>query len=147
MYGDYFDWCCSWWPMRHEANILVIKYEDMVRDLPRCIHILTSFCGGDISHATVRRTLDRGSFKAMKENPTTNMSEVKMFRHEISHFFRKGIIGDWQNYFTTEQNQYVEEQYRQICLPLGLYFDFGESKLQRRFIFCDIQFWGTRSMR
>ncbi len=129
MFGDYFDWCCSWWPMRHEDNVLVIKYEDMVRDLPRCVLALAAFCGRDISHATLSRILQRGSFEAMKKNPKTNMTEFKALRHEISPFFRKGIIGDWHNYFTEEQNQYIEEQYRGRCLPLGLHFDFGESKL------------------
>ena len=49
MFGDYFDWCCSWWTVRHEDNVLVMKYEDLVRDLPRCVRALADFCGRDIS--------------------------------------------------------------------------------------------------
>ena len=124
LFGDPFDWYCSWWDLRHEENVLVMKYEDMVRDLPGCLRTLASFCECDVDDTMMSKILDRVSFQAMKENPMTNLSEVKDFHHDISPFIRKGLIGDWKNYFNAKQNKYIDDRCREKCLPIGLHFDF-----------------------
>ena len=43
----------------------------------------------------------------MKANPMTNGSSIPKIEGE-SDFMRKGKVGDWKNYFSSEQNQQME---------------------------------------
>lgn len=39
---------------------------------------------------------------------------------------RKGIVGDWKNYFTLSQNQMFDEVYKQKMADTGLSFEFEQ---------------------
>ena len=39
-------------------------------------------------------------------------------------FIRKGIVGDWKNYFTEDQNKRFDEEYARRMRGTGLDFDF-----------------------
>ena len=51
------------------------------------------------------------------EDPTWNTDR--------SFFIRKGTVGDWHNYFSNEQNEFVAERCRQLLEPLGLTYDYN----------------------
>ena len=34
-----------------------------------------------------------------------------------SAFVRKGVVGDWQNHFSQEESDYVDELLSKVCLP------------------------------
>ncbi len=124
IYGDYFDWCNSWWPLRREENILVIRYEDMIRDLKGSVETIDRFLGGNVDDSTISRIVEQTTFSNMKDNPQLNMTGHSIFRYDVSQFCRKGVVGDWKNYFTAEQNEYVDRLYEQNCVPNGLTFEF-----------------------
>ncbi len=124
VYGDYMDWCSSWWPARYHKNVLVLKYEDAVRDLVTTIKTLNKFCETSVDDVTVRKVAERTTFEAMKKNPMVNLENYDILHHEISPFIRKGVIGDWKNYFTPEQEQFIDDMYKEKCLSVGLSFDF-----------------------
>ena len=70
--------------------------------------------------------VEKTSFSNMQANPLTNREGLprEVFNSGKSKFIRKGQVGDWQNYFNDEDNDYVE---RTICEPLrkmGLTFRY-----------------------
>ncbi len=124
LYGDIFDWYVSWWRFRNEENVLVLKYEDMVRDLPTAVRTLDGFVSSSADEETIHRIVQRTSFGALKANPMTNMKNVGMFHQDVSPYFRKGITGDWKNYFTPQQNEFMEQMYKEKCLKVGMTFEY-----------------------
>ena len=39
--------------------------------------------------------------------------------------YGKGIVGDWKNYFSEEQSDFVDEKCREYLEPLGLKFEYS----------------------
>ncbi len=39
-------------------------------------------------------------------------------------FFRKGVVGDWKNDFTQEQNGIIDRLIEEKLTPIGLSFDY-----------------------
>ena len=63
----------------------------------------------------------------MSENPTTNYSWMtsKGIRDgNLSPFMRKGVVGDWRNFFTEEQSERLDKLYIEKIIAAGLHFDF-----------------------
>ncbi|GMR62061.1 hypothetical protein PMAYCL1PPCAC_32256, partial [Pristionchus mayeri] len=64
------------------------------------------------------------SFKSMKSNKACSREGVASFDNKISTFMRKGVVGDWKNYFTVNQNAAFEELYKKEVGGTGLTFEF-----------------------
>jgi hypothetical protein len=124
-YGNYFDHVLSWWPHREDQNVLFMKYEDMKKDLPAAVAKVASFIGADISAETVAKITDMTSFKKMKADKSTNFSWDKAYDKDGEPtFLRKGIVGDWKNFFTTEQSAEMDEICARRLKDTGLELTF-----------------------
>ena len=58
IYVNYFDHILSWWAHRNDENVLMLKYEDMKRDLPQAITRIASFMGIDLPGDVVTKIAD-----------------------------------------------------------------------------------------
>ena len=107
VYGSWFDHTLGWWAhlQEHADNVLVLFYEDMQHDLPAHIRRLGAFLGKDLSAHAVAAIAAHCSFESMSANPFTNREGSPMMDFSIARFLRKGVVGDWRNYFTAEQNE------------------------------------------
>lgn len=133
-YGDYFDHLMSWYPHFKDSNVCFTTYEDMKRDINGVIFKLAAFLGKEYidaikEDASVLNNIARFSgFDYMKKH----LSEAAMHgakpQKEREHqenkpveerpvkskpFFhlRKGIVGDWENHFSAEQNERMNEKF------------------------------------
>ena len=106
VYGSWFDHTLAWWAHSLESagNVLVFRYEDMQQDLATHIRRLGRFLGRPLSPHAVAAIADYASFASMSVNPFTNRAENPMMDFSIARFLRKGVVGDWRNHFTAEQN-------------------------------------------
>lgn len=116
----------DWWNLREQKNMLYAFYEDMLEDPRREIQKVVKFLGKDFSEEVVDRICQQTSFKAMKENPLTNYTSLSstIMDHSISPFMRKGICGDWKNYFTVAQSERLDEYYQREMSGTELTFRF-----------------------
>ncbi|KAK8764318.1 hypothetical protein V5799_033069 [Amblyomma americanum] len=133
VYGDYFDHVIPWYDRRHDDNVLFITYEELKADTREQVLRIGDFLGKEHGNALrqdgalVQRVMDSSSFENMKvffkEKPgervkkiaetagekservevSTGFPKDEVEMHEGSGFVRKGIVGDWKNYFTSEQ--------------------------------------------
>jgi hypothetical protein len=95
--GDFFDYHLSWEKAITEHPnhpILVVKYEDMKRDLKSTIRTLAKFINVELSSDQVDQIAGFADFKAMKQK-FKGLSTEKLVR--------KGEVGDWKNWLTEEQ--------------------------------------------
>ena len=106
-FGDYFDNLLSWYPHKNDANVLFTTYESLVADTRAGVVAVGEFLGEAFAR-TVRdpkvlaRILEESSFQGMRENQGRWSSERPS---NMPEFVRKGVVGDWENYFSPEQTR------------------------------------------
>ena len=123
-FGNYFESVLSWWKLRDNPNILIVRYEDIVEKPHHVIQQVAQHLEKDISSDLVQKIADRIAFNNMKNIPTLNYSDAAALHQDISPFLRKGQIGDWKNYFNDEQNKFADNLYQKHCVENGLVFQF-----------------------
>lgn len=117
VYGSSSQHMLEFYKRRNQSNVLVVKYEDMKRDLPAVIQQCAD-------HLEISRTLtakdiddlcDYVKFEKMEKNPSVNLETIvfqdPLVAEQIDRdmynkvkFIRKGQVGDWKNYFTPDTN-------------------------------------------
>lgn len=106
-FGDYFDNLLSWYPHKNDANVLFTTYERLAADTRAGVVAVSEFLGAATAR-TVRdptvlaRILEESSFRGMRENQG-RWSSQRPFN--MPEFVRKGVVGDWENYFSPEQTR------------------------------------------
>ncbi|MEQ9257808.1 MAG: sulfotransferase [Roseovarius sp.] len=81
----------------------MLRYEDLLVDAAPHLQTIFSLTGVPLEAPQIEEIVGRFSF----ENMTRGRSAGE---EDASSFFRKGVSGDWNNYFTAEQNAYVWEK-------------------------------------
>ena len=124
-FGDYFDHVLGWWAHKDDDNVLFLKYEDMKKDLPSAVATIAKFIGQDISKELVDEIAHRTTFSNMKKDSSANYEWVKKVRRpNASDFMRKGVVGDWKNYFTPEQTAKLDAVYEKKLKKTGIDLEF-----------------------
>jgi len=118
--GDWFDHVLGWWRHRDAPNVHFLRYEDLLRNFGAELRRLGAFLGYDLSDDVVRAIEERTAFANMKQDSFSNLREIS----ELSHFFRKGVIGSWKERFTVLESEWFDEIYRERMRGSGLDFDF-----------------------
>lgn len=119
-YGDYFEHVKGWWDRRHDPNILFLTYEDMMANPGEAILKVASFISTQTYDYRNLLTENNGEIleKVIKNTTFNMMKDMKVVIKAASssscgdplldsgvkvNFFRKGIVGDWINYFSQQQ--------------------------------------------
>ena len=124
-FGNYFDHVLSWWAHKDDDNVLVLKYEDMKKDLPSAVATIAKFIGQDISKELVEEIAHKTTFENMKKDSTANYEWMKKFaKPGGTDFMRKGVVGDWKNYFTPEQTARLDAVYNEKMKGTGIDLEF-----------------------
>ncbi|XP_063964767.1 sulfotransferase 1C2A-like [Lytechinus pictus] len=130
--GSWFENVLPWWRKRNHPNVLFLKYEDMKKDLPGAVRQIAEFMGISLSDDVIAKIAEASTFKAMKNNPSSNpdtmimkgIEQAGMEKPKDKSFMRKGVVGDWKNYFTDDQNKRFDELYEKQMAGSGLEFEF-----------------------
>ncbi|XP_063964968.1 sulfotransferase 1C2-like [Lytechinus pictus] len=130
--GSWFENVLPWWKRRNHPNVLFLKYENMKKDLTGAIQQIAEFMGKTLSDDVIDKIAEASTFKAMKNNPSSNpdtilmkdIEQAGMEKPKDKSFMRKGVVGDWKNYFTDDQNKRFDELYKKQMAGSGLEFEF-----------------------
>jgi hypothetical protein len=137
VYGSSSEHMLEYYKRRNQSNVLIVKYEDMKRDLPSVIQQCAD-------HLEISRTLttddidklcDYVKFEKMEKNPSVNLEAIvfqdPLMKEQIDQemyskvkFIRKGQIGDWQNYFSPETNEKFDKWIDENITGTGMTFDY-----------------------
>ena len=124
-YGDFFDHVLSWWAHKDEPNVLFLKFEDMKKDLRATVIQIAKFIGKDLTEDEISTVVSKATFGNMQANPEANYSWIShRWDPNGLPFMRKGVVGDWVNYFSEEQSAEFDAKYAQRMNGSGLEFDF-----------------------
>ena len=126
-FGSWFDHVLGWWKHKDADNMLFLKYEDLKRNLREGVQKIANFILTNAPPASVINAVaQQCTFDDMKKNPAANYAWTNKFRNsDQPAFMRKGEVGDWRNYFTTEQNAAFDAFYAERMKDSGLDLEFN----------------------
>lgn len=101
----------SWLPVCERGEALLVHYEDIIADEIGQFERIISHCAIDISNAQLREIVSRNSF--------TKRAGRKPGEEDIASHYRKGISGDWRNYFTPKITQEFKNRFGQVLIDTG----------------------------
>ena len=96
--------------MRHPQTILTLTYEEMISDIRKVIRRVADFLQINVNEEHVEWVVEKTSFNSMKNNRTVNYTEYPNMDQSVCSFIRKGQVGDWKNYFTAAQNEWMDNE-------------------------------------
>jgi Sulfotransferase domain len=121
--GLYFDHILKWWQQKEDANVLFLKYEDLQKDIQSQVKIIAEFLGYQLSQQQIKTVAEKSSFQSMKSKPSPFMKKISELSKTGSPL-RKGIVGDWQNYFSSQQLEQFNKFSEYHMNGTGLDFEF-----------------------
>ena len=128
-WGDIFDHYVGWYNfLEKRESSLILKYEDMKKGLAGNVKKISSFLNYDLSEEALDAIVEKATFKNMKKDPKLNQTWDAESAEDEEKFanLRKGVVGDWENYFSEEQTQFIDAKCKENLEPIGLRFDFNK---------------------
>jgi hypothetical protein len=93
------------------SDELLIRYEDLNTDQHKNFKKILSFCSLDISDKALKQAIDKHSFeKRAGRKPGTE---------DVSSHHRKGIVGDWRNYFDPRVKEEFKRRFGELLIETG----------------------------
>ncbi|GMT33475.1 hypothetical protein PFISCL1PPCAC_24772, partial [Pristionchus fissidentatus] len=123
--GSWFEHVLGYWKLaKKNPQVKFICYEDMKKDLMGEMKGLEEFVGVSLTDEQRQKVVEHCSFDSMKDNKMANRDGVMLLNEKISKFMRKGVVGDWKNYFTITQSEEFDKLYTEKMKETGLNFEF-----------------------
>ena len=105
--------------------MLILKYEDVKKNLLSTVAKIAKFIGQDISKELVEEIAHRTTFENMKKDSTANYEWMNhIHRDNLNPYLRKGEVGGWKDYLTSEQAAIIDSIYEKRLKPVGLDLEF-----------------------
>ncbi|KAL1536045.1 hydroxyjasmonate sulfotransferase [Salvia divinorum] len=115
--GHFSDHVAEYWleSRRRPDKILFLKYEEIKSHPKREISRIAEFLGRPFTEeGEVEELLWRCSFERLKKLEVNKTANAK--------FFRKGQVGDWKNYLTSDMEDRINQTVGLKLEALGLFF-------------------------
>ncbi len=120
-WGDPFKHITAWYKFnKSRKNSLVLFYEELKEDLKGNVVKIASFLGKNLSENVIDYIVEKTTFENMAKDPKYNLADLPQFDTTKSTFMRKGKVGDWKEYFSDEQNAFVDAKCKEWFEPEGL---------------------------
>lgn len=101
----------SWLPELDRENIVLLKYEDLLSDFESAFGSALAHAHLSLSPDELRTIRDKYSFKSLTRREAGS-------ENRMSHY-RKGVAGDWKNYFDGRLTELFNPAYGAVCDALG----------------------------
>ncbi|KAK5879856.1 hypothetical protein CesoFtcFv8_022935 [Champsocephalus esox] len=120
--GLWFDHVREYQNEKDKMDVHYVKYEDMLKDLRGEVVKVCDFLGKDLTDEAIDHVVEMSTFKNMKTNPKANYKDLVEKQRYSSPTMRKGVAGDWKNFFTVAQNEYFDRVFEEKMSDLPLSF-------------------------
>ena len=108
LYTPFIPTMLEGWEKRNHPNMFFTTYEEMKKDLKNVALKLISFLRGSsytLSEEQMETLLEAVDIESFRKNVFVNKTKDVMPDEDGNTFIRKGIIGDWKNYFDKEMDR------------------------------------------
>lgn len=104
----------SWWPLRHEPNVVFLHYTDLDADLAGEMARLAAFLDIEVPSDLWTATVERCRIDAMRTEARAAGVSHRMFVNGADSFFHKGGVGRGRQLLTEAQLATVAEHHASI---------------------------------
>ena len=101
--GEFFDHVESFVARSHQANVLLVHYEDLLADLEGEMRRVARFIDVDVPAASWSAVVDRCTFAAMKARADEINDFDRLFDGGAETFLYKGTNGRWRDVLTDDE--------------------------------------------
>lgn len=114
----------GWWPHRDDPNVLLLRYEDLVRDLPAAVDRILEHLGWTVDAGARARAIEYSSFEWMAANRDkfTRFTAGEASHFKPGGFIRKGAVGDHAGTLRPEHEERILAEARASLEPACLEF-------------------------
>ena len=88
--------------MNRLDHAIVLYYEDLKEDMLPQLKRLSTFLGREYDDGFLEKIAERTNLDFVKKNKDVSMCDGMLSEGSL---YRKGIIGDWKNYFSADQSR------------------------------------------
>ncbi|CAN8017324.1 unnamed protein product [Ixodes persulcatus] len=103
-FGSYYENLLSWHAKKDEPNVLFLTYESIHADTKASVLKIAGFIDDELAKKLAE---DEANMAAVIDATTV----AKMKKDWEEQFVRKGVVGDWRDYFSVEQSRRLEERF------------------------------------
>ncbi|KAH0818508.1 hypothetical protein GEV33_004283 [Tenebrio molitor] len=111
-YSPYWNHVLSYWQLRHNPNVLFLRYEEMKSDLGGVIRRVSQFLQKNLTDEQIKILTHHLDFESMKKNPAVNYEafyeSLRKLRPE-GRFIRKGIVGDHKTIMSLDMQKKFDD--------------------------------------
>ncbi len=93
-------------------NYIEVRYEDLLERPSEEVGRLAKFLGVDTSEKAVQQAVSSASFERLSKGRERGQEDT-------SSFYRKGVAGDWNNYFTERDKEIYKAEAGELLIRLG----------------------------
>ena len=129
LYGSWFHHVEGWLNQR-KMTVLVVKYEDLVGEMRRCLEKIIAFCGLQVPENRFPEILERCSFSFMKAHEERlDYGSQLLWERGIQRdgFIRRGAVNTWQESFSSQEQNRFEREVHKNMSPVTIDFLEGAS--------------------
>ncbi|WAQ98237.1 S1C2A-like protein [Mya arenaria] len=127
LYGLWTDHIIGYWKKRDDENVLFLKFEDIVKDMPTVIRTIATFLGRTLVEDDVTKICKHCHVNNMRDNPMVNFSykaKNMSIRQEVGAFINKGEPGVWRNVLTPQMSEQIDDMMKPLD-GTGLKYEFS----------------------
>ncbi|XP_064611532.1 sulfotransferase 1C2-like [Liolophura sinensis] len=115
--GNWFEYaklCEKFLKAHPDVPVLRLHYEDMKMNLLEHVKKIAEFCNFSVSAKTMAGIAEACTFSNMRKFKvdTVNPDRQSRWKDGRYNMYRKGVSGDWKNWFTVAQNERFEAESR-----------------------------------
>jgi len=120
LFGSWFEHARSWLPHRNDPNVLFLRYEEIISDLPGTVQTVAYFCGVPVSPEDLPRIVERCGFSFMKQHNSKFDPRLESQMDWVDReFIRKGTQGEGRGVFSADQNEMLSQLLEKLAAKLG----------------------------
>ncbi|XP_019114514.2 amine sulfotransferase [Larimichthys crocea] len=118
--GSWFDHVREYHAAQDQLDILWVQYESMLKDLRGEVVKVCAFLGKNLTDEAIDHVVEMSTFKNMKADPKANYKDLIETNRYKKKTMRKGVAGDWKNFFTVAQNEHFDKVFEERMSDLPL---------------------------
>ena len=133
----------SWYPRRHDPNVLFLFYEDIVQDRQQAVEIISSFLQLAMDDPEVKRiAVQQSDIEFMRQHPTKyDEHMLKNARNQAcgldaragltrscSGKVREGKVGGGQSFLSAATLQSMKKKWDEVILPVTGYASYEDMR-------------------
>ncbi len=113
--NPYFSYKEFWEYCKEQNNLLIVKYEDLKLNACKEMERSLDFLGIKRTPKQIQRVVNNNSLKKLKNRE--KIGDIK------KQFFRKGIVGDWENNYSEKSKRLVIEHLGETIKEMGYHIE------------------------